>query len=287
MAAGVVARRQYGHVGRKSNNINGKMKTQKFKSISDQRKLIFDLGNINIIYVRLIAIFIGSLITYLIYWNYYKHLIFEKLTKVEFSLIFTLIVFILSYSKVYGTIMDIRELQRELVKLKISKLNWKINTISIFYILCFSLLVANVYNFFQFSICLILLSGIYLIFWGEAYHFFKQNIIETFKYNVANNNLVGKYQNKILINYFSGWRAKDVSMYVIISTALANLLILTPIETNFVKYSNINSVHLFPAVIILIGILISEGIVWTKRLKRKYQIRYLEQNSYLFRRNSK
>lgn len=257
--------------------MNFKKKSKK-TTLSRVKKDIFDIGNESIFLIRIVVIVVGLFFTYLAINNPFKKLFSEQISEIEFSLVFKLLCILIFYSKSYGATIDIKELQRELIKIKFSKIPVKIYMVSVAYIIIYIFLLFQVDDFLLFSTSLILLKIIYMLFWQQSTPFFLQNIKETFIQNVKESKEIEKLQNKILNTYFIGHWVKDSANAVLIPCTVAIILSLTNYSNDIQSFFNINSENLLPSILIFIGFIISELIIWTKRLKRKYQIRYLDAN---------
>ena len=243
-----------------------------------ERKNILDIGNDSVIYIRIASIIIGLIFTYQAIQTPFRQIFSQQVSQIAFSLVFKLLMILLFNSKLYGILIDIRELQRELVKIKISKFPVTMYFYGMLYILNLIALLFFVDDFLVFCTLLAILYVIYMLFWQKSTPYFLTNIKETYKHNVEQKKEIEKLQNKILHTYFTGIWVKDAVNYVIIICLLSILITVTDSDSFLDDLLNVQSKHLVLSILILLSYFISEGIIWTKRLKRKYQIRYLDKN---------
>jgi hypothetical protein len=259
-------------------NVHYASRQKRNNEIQRERKNILDIGNNSVIYIRITAAIIGTIFSYLAYKRPFREILVDQVSLIQFSLVFKFLVLLVFYSKVYGILIDIRELQRELVRIKIATIPLKVYFFAGLYISTFISLLFVVDNFILFCAIFALIYIFYMLFWQKFSPYSLENIKETYKYNIQNKNEIEKLQNKILHSYFSAYWVKDVVNYVLIPCLLGIILTVFNFDDSIDKFLNVKSKSLVLASLVLIGYFISEGIIWTKRLKRKYQIRYLDKN---------
>jgi len=253
------------------------IRAPKKNNLGQNKKRILDLGNNTIAQIRIVSLIVSTVFTYLAITKPFKKIFTEQISSIEFSLIFKLLLILLFYSKVSGILTDIKEMQRELKVYKY-KIPFGIYVCGILYSINFIGLLFFVDNLIMFCALLSFLYVIYLLFWQILTPFSLDLIKETYKYNTLNCLEIDKLQNKIMYSYFSGYWVKDVVYYVIAPSLAGIILFFSKYDLLIDNSLKVTSRGVIISSMIFLGACISEVIVWTKRLKRKYQIRYLDQN---------
>ena len=244
---------------------------------NQDKKEVLDLGNKTLWLIRLATLIVGLLFAKYVVFSPFTEMLKKQVDSLSYLLILKFMLIFLFNSRLYGLFMDLKEMKREFIKIKSKNFPWQGYFLLIILTLSFSsMIIYHSKNYTLFIALYLLFWFIDIFFWKIFKPFIKGSITETFKTN--RDDEIEKLQNRVFWIYFNSNWMNDARNWAISFIILVLILVESKFETSIQNYLGLNSEHLITSLILFLSVLLTETIAWTKRLKRKYQIRYLEQN---------
>lgn len=243
---------------------------------NQDKKEVLDLANKSIWLIRLVTIIIGILFAKFIVFSPFTDLVREEINNLSYLLVLKAMLIFLFNSRLYGVFMDLKEMKREFIKIRSKNFPWQGYVLLFAFTISFSSMIIYHSTNFELYIVLYLLFWILdSLFWQTFRPYIKGRITETFKANKDNE--VEKLQNRIFWDYFCNNWMRDSRNWAMSFIFLTLLITIGKFESTIQTYLEIKSEHLISSFLLFTSVLLTETIAWTKRLKRKYQIRFLDQ----------
>ncbi|WP_298512730.1 hypothetical protein [uncultured Kordia sp.] len=240
------------------------------------KKDVLDLANKSIWFLRLASLIIGILFAKYVVFSPFTDLVKEEINNLSYLLVLKIMLIFLFNSRLYGVFMDLKEMKREFIKISSNKFPWQGYILLLLFTVSFSsMIIYHSENFELFIILYLLFWILDMLFWQTFKPYIKKRVTDTFRANKYNE--VEKLQNRIFWDYFSSNWMRDSRNWALSFIFFTLLITVGKFETDIQSYLKINSENLISSILLLTSVILTETIAWTKRLKRKYQIRFLDQ----------
>ncbi len=242
-----------------------------------RNKKILDLTKISIRNVRLISASLGGILAWVII-NPIKKEFITYLNNIDVGILLAILLIFMFNSRTYGTITDLRTIQRNFVNSHFSSFPKRGWFPMIIFGIIYTGLIFSIKNTLLFTSLLIAFWVYNAIFWK----FFSKDMITFHKNNYKeysnDNSFVDKEKMKICWNYFvknNKWN-RTRHLTILSFLALALVLLATGYDKTLENLINVNNDGLLVSFLLVIATIFGEIFIWVKRTKMKYHIRYME-----------
>lgn len=241
-----------------------------------EKNRILDLTDASEVRVRTAAWVISALFVSTVIYHL-RSVISNHINQLSYPIILGFSLVLMFTSRVRGVLADLKVMKRAFTKAPSYVFPWVGNVFLVAYSFTFSLMV-YIYNesFMVFYAAAIAFWIINWIFWLVLRPYLTKIIEASSDHYHSTASYVSREHCNIFHEFISESWIRDRHNFVLVGIVLIGVLNIPTVERWLMDLTGITVGKFFASMAFFALVLVTEGYIWTKRLKRKYRMSYIE-----------